>query len=411
MSKAKKNTLKGNLLRYLIFGLAVGAILLTTLGAGEAGPLLSTARPEEVGMDAERLERLDGLMDEMMDTGRMPGAVLLVARHGNIVWREAYGMAEVEPTPRPMKVNTLFDLASLTKVVATSTAIMILLERGEFRLDQPVAYFIPNFAEKGKGDITLRQLLSHSSGLPAWRDFSKSCSDYDDVIAEICSLEPKYSPGVRYLYSDLNMILLAEVVRRVDGRSLDVFCKEEIFQPLGMNETTFNPSGGLALRAAATTRAEKRADLPDGTMMVGSVHDGNAALMGGVAGHAGLFSTADDLAVFAQSFLNDGVYGDERILSPLTIAEMTAEQFRVNSSVRRGLGWDLHSDEFCTSGDLVSESSFGHTGFTGTSIWIDPENDLFVILLAHRVHPDGRSSAFNEVRSRIHNVIAASVVE
>jgi CubicO group peptidase (beta-lactamase class C family) len=362
-------------------------------------------------MDPERLARLDGLVEEIIASGRMPGCVILVGRRGAVVWRKAYGMAEIEPDQRPMRADTPFDLASLTKVVATTMAVMILLERGEFRLDQPVAYYLPTFSDKGKGDITLRQLLLHESGLPAWRDFSETCSDSGDVIAEICAVEPKYAPGVRYLYSDLNMIILGEVVRRVDGRRLDEFCREEIFEPLGMTYSTFNPTGDFAASAAATTRTEGRADVPDGAMLIGRVHDANAAVMGGVAGHAGLFSTADDLAVFAQMLLNGGVYGDTRILSPVTVARMTEEHLRVNSTVRRGLGWDLHSEEFCTAGDLLSASAYGHTGFTGTSLWMDPENDLFVVLLAHRLHPDGRQSAFNEVRARVHNVVAASIVE
>lgn len=394
-----------------LFLLGLAAVLVTVLGAGDPGPLLSTADPADVGMDPARLARLDDLVEEIIASGRMPGCVILVARHGAVVWRKAYGMAEVEPEQRPMSADTPFDLASLTKTVATTTAAMILLERGEFRLDQPVAYYIPAFGDKGKGDITLRQLLLHTSGLPAWEDFGKTCSNTADVIDAICALEPKYAPGVRYLYSDLNMILLGEVIRRVDGRRLDEFCLEEVFEPLGMAHTMFNPTGAFAASAAATTRAEGRADVPDGTMLVGRVHDNNAAVMGGVSGHAGLFSTADDLAVFAQMLLNGGIYGDTRILSPVTVKRMTEEHLRVGTTVRRGLGWDLHSDEFCTSGDLLSSSAYGHTGFTGTSLWVDPQNDLFVILLAHRLHPDGRQSAFNEVRARIHNVIAASIVE
>ncbi len=396
---------------FLLPAVALAVILLGVLGAADPGPLLSSADPAEMGFDPQRLERLDGLMNELIVAGRMPGAVLLVARHGNVVWREAYGSAELEPTPRPMSVDTLFDLASLTKVLVTTTATMMLVERGEFRLDQPVAYYVPAFAEQGKGDITLRQLLTHQSGLPAWRDFTQTTTDYQGVIDEICEIEPKYAPGVRYLYSDLNMILLGEVIRRVDGRTPDVFAEEEIFGPLGMNETGFNPEGAKAQSAAATTAAAERPGVPAGTMLVGRVHDENAALMDGVAGHAGLFSTADDLAVFAQMMLNGGIYGETRLLGPLTVELMTREQLRVNSTVRRGLGWDLHSDEFCTSGDLLSTEAYGHTGFTGTSLWIDPTNDLFVIFLTNRVHPDGRSRSFNEVRARIHNVVAAAIVE
>ncbi|HDR06379.1 MAG TPA: hypothetical protein ENN88_01975, partial [Candidatus Coatesbacteria bacterium] len=218
-------------------------------------------------------------------------------------------------------------------------------------------------------------------------------------------------PGVRYLYSDLNMILLGEVVRRVDGRRLDEFCREELFEPLGMTHTMFNPTGAYAASAAATTRSEGRSDAPDGAMLVGRVHDKNAAVMGGVAGHAGLFSTADDLALFAQMLLDGGVYAGTRILSPVSVRRMTEEQLRIGSTVRRGLGWDLHSEELCTAGDLLSPSAYGHTGFTGTSLWIDPEYDLFVVFLAHRVHPDERQTAFNEVRARVHNVVAASIVE
>ncbi|MBD3399746.1 MAG: serine hydrolase [Candidatus Coatesbacteria bacterium] len=406
MSPRKKNPLA-----YLLPVVALTVTLLGVLGAEDPGPLLTTAKPADVGMDPERLDRVDGLIEELIDAGRMPGAVLLVARRGAIVKRAAYGWAELEPERRPMAPDTLFDLASLTKVVATSTAVMMLVERGEFRLDQPVSYYLPAFAEKGKADITIRQLLTHQSGLPAWRDFSKTATDSDSVVDEICAIEPKYAPGVRYLYSDLNMIILGELIRRIDGRTLDEFCSAEIFAPLGMRRTGFNPAPELAATAAATTESAERPEVPEGTMLVGRVHDENAALMGGIAGHAGLFSTADDLAVFAQMMLSGGVYGETRLLSPVTVETMTAQHLQVNSTVRRGLGWDLHSSEYCTAGDLLSLESYGHTGFTGTSLWIDPAHELVIILLTNRVHPDGRSRAFNEVRARVHNVVAASIVD
>jgi len=301
----------------------------------------------------------------------------------------------------------MYDVASLTKPIVTTTAVMLLAQQGRLNLDRPVANYLPEFAAAAKSDpnpawrarITPRMLLLHDSGLPDHRDFFKEAKGHDGILARVFA-EPLVSdPGKEIVYSDLGFILLGEIVERLTGESLDTFAKRDIFQPLGMDRSMFNPPRKLREDIAPTekdTTIRKR-------QIWGEVHDENAWAMGGVAGHAGLFSTADDISVFAQMILNGGIYGHERLLSRATIQEFTARHTIGNSS--RTLGWDVPEAESSSSGHYFSPASFGHLGFTGTSLWIDPDRKLFVVLLTNRVNPTRANEKIRQIRPALHDAV------
>lgn len=357
------------------------------------------------GLAPERLARVDGLLAAACAAGDVPGAVAVVARRGRPVYAGAFGAAALTPTPRPMRLETLFDLASLTKVVATLPSVLLLLEEGLFRLDDPVARFIPEFGSGGKERITLRQLLSHTSGLIWWRDFHNHYHSQDEFIAAICAEELNYPSGSKVIYSDLNFMLLGEIVRRLTGESLDRFARERVFTPLGMADTGFNPPAARARDCAAT---EYRVEL--GRCQCGEVHDENAGALGGVSGHAGLFAPAADLLRYCQMWLNGGSLGATRLLSPALVRAATSEQ-TAGLDDRRALGWLLKTRDFSSAGDLLSARAFGHTGFTGTSLWVDPELELVAVLLTNRVHPTRDNPAYLSVRARFHNLVAAAITD
>jgi CubicO group peptidase (beta-lactamase class C family) len=298
-----------------------------------------------------------------------------------------------------MTVDTVFDLASLTKPLATATSIMVLTERGQVRPRSKVAEYLPEFANHGKEDIRVKQLLIHRSGLKPFLPIERTADSADAGWQEMFESELRAEPDSEFIYSDINFMILGKIVERVSGQSLHEFSREHIYAPLGMNETGFLPSEELRLRCACT---EER----DGRPMRGDVHDPRAWFLGGIAGHAGLFSTADDLAIYAQMMLGGGTYCDVRVLGPSTIELMTAA-YDVGRGTR-GLGWDKQSPYSSNRGDLMSERAFGHGGFTGTAIWIDPELDLFVIFLSNRVHPDGNGDV-NDLIGRIGNVAAGAI--
>jgi uncharacterized protein YbbC (DUF1343 family) len=357
--------------------------------------------PAEVGFDATKLDQIDPAMQASIETSQPPGAVVLVMRQGKIAFRKAYGFRGKQPAEVPMTVDTVFDLASLTKPIATATSVMILLEQGKFKLSDRVSRHLPEFGQNGKEAITLEQLLLHTSGLIA----DNPVEDYKDgrtkAWERICHLRPNPEPGRQYRYSDVNFIVLGELVERLCGEALDVFALKHIFAPLGMRDTRFRPNKELAERAAIT---EKRGD----HWMRGEVHDPRAYLLGGVAGHAGLFSTADDLAVYAQMILNGGSYNGQRILKPETVRLMTA--LRSVPKGRRTLGWDASPRFSSDRSDTFSAHSFGHTGFTGTFIWIDPDTQTTLILLSNRVHPDGKGQTeIGRLRSGVVSLVAASI--
>ncbi|MDH7570442.1 MAG: serine hydrolase, partial [Armatimonadota bacterium] len=351
------------------------------------------------GFDPQ-LQKLNQLLERATAEGEVPGAVAVVAQRGRVLLHRAYGSAQLTPRVEPMHVTTLFDLASLTKVVATAPAVLCLAEEGVLRLQDRVAHFIPEFSGDQKEQVDLRHLLTHCSGLPAWRPFYKSASTPEAVLAAVCATPLEFPVGRHFQYSDLGFILLGEVVRRASGKSLDSFVRERLFEPLGMRDTRFCPPADAAPRCAAT-------EVQEGIPIRGRVHDENAFAMGGVAGHAGLFSTAADLAVFCQMLLNGGEYGGVRVLSPLGVRAMLAPQSPCSGGAR-GFGFDLNSAYASVRGDLLPTGSAGHSGFTGTSIWIDRDLELFIVLLTNAVHPTRDRPAIR-LRSRVSNVVAASL--
>jgi uncharacterized protein YbbC (DUF1343 family) len=352
-------------------------------------------------VDARRLARIDFVVQQEVAAGHIPGAVVLVGHDGQIVYRQAFGKCWVEPRPQPMTVDTVFDIASLTKVIATTTAIMQLAQGGRLGLDNATARYWPEFARNGKQRITIRQLLTHTSGLRAEVNPRGRWSTYQGALAVIAADRPVNPPGTKFRYSDVNFIVLGEVVRRVSGQPLDVYCAQKIFGPLGMGDTSFRPRLAQQGRIAPC-------DVQNGSRRCGQVQDPTCYRMGGVAGHAGVFSTADDLAVFAQMLLDGGVSRGQRLLSPAMVAAMTKPQRLPGSSTLRGLGWDLRSPYSKDFNASFPPGSFGHTGYTGTSIWMEPRSKTFLIILTNRLHPNGKGQV-KTLRAKTAAAVAAAV--
>jgi uncharacterized protein YbbC (DUF1343 family)/CubicO group peptidase (beta-lactamase class C family) len=363
------------------------------------------------GFDLSRLQRIDAVVNQAVSDKKMPGAVVVVGRGDTVVFREAYGRRAVSPQAEPMTLDTIFDLASLTKVVATTTAVMMLVEDGRERLNDPVASFIPEFGKYGKERLTVRDLLIHMSGLRPDLDLGDPCTGAETAIKLAGEETLTSPPGRRFVYSDIDFFLLGEIVARVSRTPLDVFLRDRLFRPLGMHETMFNPPAALLPRVAPTQtcRAGTIDEPCRGPMLRGVVHDPTARRMGGVAGHAGLFSTAADLTIFCRMLLNGGALGSTRILAPLTVARMTTPATPAAEANVRALGWDLDSSYSSNRGELLPIGSFGHTGYTGTSIWIDPATGVFVIFLSNRVHPDGTGDV-TPVRARVATIVASSLI-
>jgi uncharacterized protein YbbC (DUF1343 family)/CubicO group peptidase (beta-lactamase class C family) len=352
-------------------------------------------------IDSPRFARIDQVAKREVAAGHVPGAVILVGHQGRIVYRKAFGMRVVEPCPEPMTVDTIFDLASLTKVVATTSAIMELVDQGDLKLDAPVATYWPAFAANGKGQITIRQLLMHTSGLRPGLMARFHWSDYNGAMRAIIEDRPLNPPGTKFSYSDVNFITLGEIVHRVSHMPLDVYCTKEIFEPLGMRDTSFNPSPALKNRIAPT-------DYQGHGLRWGQVSDPTSHRMGGVAGHAGVFSTANDLAILAQMLIDGGVCRGKRILCEKTVAAMEKPQRIPGSSTLHGLGWDVQSPYSKIFNTSFPAGSFGHTGYTGTSIWIDPRSETFLIILTSRLHPRGKGNV-KPLRVQAAAAVAAAV--
>ena len=314
-----------------------------------------------------------------IQAGNIPGAVILIGNQGKVVYRRAFGLRALRPKKVPMTIDTIFDIASLTKVIATSTAVAQLVEMGKLNLEDPVAKYWPEFKVNGKEAITVRDLLTHYSGLRPDLDLKPNGSGYDTALRMVEEEKPLLPPGMSFIYSDINFVILGELVSRISGESLDVYCADHIFKPLEMKDTGFKPSLSLRSRIAPTQHQHGTT----GKILWGEVHDPVAYSMGGVAGHAGLFSTADDLAIFAQMLLDGGRKDGVQVLSPLTVGKMTVPQSPPDKLPLRGLGWNIDSA-------LAPEASYGHKGFTGTGIWIDPVSNSYVIILTNRVHPNGK---------------------
>lgn len=394
---------------------------------------LPTAAPSAVGMSPTQLTNIDQVVEAEIAKKQLPGAVVLVGRQGKVVWRRAYGNRALEPQVEAMTTDTIFDLASLTKVVATATSVMILVERGLVRLGDPVSRYIPEFAENGKRAITVEHLLVHRSGLIPDNDIKDYEQGPEKAMENIWRLAPQSEAGAKFIYSDVNFIVLAELVKRVSGKPIDQFARENIFEPLGMRETGYKPlellgeavkpriaptekCGSSVSVSCAHLRQKTSGDAKDADQwMRGEVHDPRAYMLGGVAGHAGLFSTADDLAIYCQMILNGGIYQGRRILSPMGVARMTeprASAGNASDGNARGLGWDVFTGFSANRGDLFPVGSFGHTGFTGTGLWLDPASETFVVFLSNRVHPklDPKKPAdVGSLRGRIASVVASSI--
>ena len=358
--------------------------------------------PNEAGMNASQLDSVRLLMQNAVRDSVFPGAVLLVARNGLIVMEEAFGKMGYNEFNRPMPLNGIFDMASVTKCVATATACMLLCERGQLDLDAPVQKYLPEFAGAGKEKITIRHLLTHSSGLMAYRRYFLEFHAPGEIVKTILNEALENPVGTKTVYSDLGIILMGKIVEKLSGQTLEVFCREQIFTPLKMSETFYNPPPQFLARIPPTEFDSWR-----GRMVHGQVHDENAFALGGVSGHAGLFSTARDLAAFLFMLLNNGAYDGGRLLKPETIALFTSRQNVVSGS-SRGLGWDT-ADGKNSAGSIMSPRAFGHTGFTGTSLWTDPEKNMFVILLSNRVHPTRNNQKLLPFRAKLHNAVMKAV--
>ncbi len=367
----------------------LGAILLALVVLCDFSAAQETQSP--------RLGVLDSILQTSIQNHEIPGAVLLVSHDGHVIYRKAFGDRSLEPTRAPMTVDTIFDIASLTKVVATTTAVMQLVDGGKVRLNDPVVKYIPEFGQNGKSDITVRDLLTHHSGLPPDLDLSHPWAGRDVGYNMAFAVTPISPPETRFVYSDINFIVLGALVERVSGVPLDSYCAQNVFAPLGMSHTRFRPPAEWLPQIAPTEYDER------GQMLHGIVHDPTSRRMGGVAGHAGIFSTADDLAKFAQALLDGGP-----VLSPLAIIKMTTPQQPPTLTALRGLGWDIDSPLSSNRGELLPVGSFGHTGWTGTSLWIDQTTHTFIILLTNAVHPRGRGSAIS-LRAKVATAVAATI--
>jgi len=379
-----------------------------------------SAPPSSRRVSDARLLSLDSVLNEAVVKDEIPGAVLLVGHRGRIVWRKAYGSRAMIPKHEPMSLDTIFDLASLTKVFATTAAVMKLVEQGKIRLNDPAVRYLPELGAEGaiadKSQITIRQLMTHTAGFapdPTDSNIPAGWSGVEPLLREIYAEPLTAPPGARFVYSDTGFILLGEIVRRVSGMPLDEFAAKEIFTPLRMNHTRFRPPSAWLPRIAPT----EEVDLPAGAkagcncghVLRGVVHDPRARQMGGVAGHAGLFSTADDLALFARMMLAGGLApSGKRIFSAATVRLMTTPQQPPWVPSLRGLGWDIDSAYSAPRGDLFPLSSYGMTGFTGTEVWIDPASQTFILLLTNSVHPAQRP-AISSPRSRISTIVAAAL--
>jgi uncharacterized protein YbbC (DUF1343 family) len=340
---------------------------------------------------------LDRAVSQAVREDKIPGAVVFIGHEGKIVFSKAYGDRALLPTREPMTVDTIFDIASLTKLVATTSCMMKLFEQGRVWIDDPVNTYLPEF-QGGQSAITVRDLMTHFSGLRPDVDLDPPWSGYETGVRRALLDKPAAPPETKFIYSDINFILLGEIVKRLSGMPENEYAEQILFRPLGMKETGYLPRAGLRPRIAPTEI------LKDGTILRGVVHDPTARYMGGVAGHAGVFSTAADLAKFCQMLLDGGA----GIFSPVTIRKFTSVNSPLSQTVLRGLGWDIDSPYSGNRGELFPTGSFGHTGFTGTSIWIDPASQSYVILLANSVHPH-RGKTITPLRRQVATIAAASI--
>ena len=351
-------------------------VIVTALTLAHGNDGLPSKTPDAVGMSASRLESIDRVVQRGIKAGGYPGAAVVVGRKGAAVWQKGFGnlsWSQVSGAVDPDR--TIYDVASLSKVIGTTTAVMVLYDEKKIDLDAPVFRYLPAFSGGMKDDVTVRELLTHRSGLPAGRDLWRKARSPQEARDMVLATPLEYRPNTAYIYSDLGADVLGMIVEEVSGQRLDVFLSNRVFGPLGMHDTYYRPSDSLRYRIAPTEVTP-----PRGYPLRGEVHDENAYALGGIAGHAGLFSTAADLSIFAQMMLNGGSYDGVQVISDSTVSLFTRR-----SAGHRALGWDTADGDY-GSGKYLTERAYGHTGFTGTSIWIDPDREMFVVLLTNRVH-------------------------
>jgi CubicO group peptidase (beta-lactamase class C family) len=359
--------------------------------------------PAAAGFDPQRLKRVDEILQQAIRDSAFPSAQIAVVRNGVLVMNRAFGRYGYDAEARDIDNTTIFDLASVSKVIGTTTAVMKMVGEGRLSLDDSLGKYLPQAAQGPKAAITIRHLLQHRAGFPPFKRFFLTCKTREEALDSVYATELVARPGDTTIYSDIGMITMGKVVERIAGMPLDLYLQRDLFRPLGMLNTMYNPPSSLVERIAPTeidTLWRKR-------LVRGVVHDENADLLGGVAGHAGLFSTASDLAVFMQMLLNGGVYGGVRYLQDRTIIEFTRT---VIPGQQRYIGWDMKSPTGSSAGSYFSLSSYGHTGFTGTSVWVDPERSLVVILLTNRVHPTRANLRIAKVRPAVHDAVIQAIV-
>ena len=342
--------------------------------------------------------QIDEIILSAINDSAFPGGVVLVSKDRKIIYEKAFGHLTYNDTSAAVTKNTIYDIASLTKVIATTTAAMICYDKNLFSLEDPVAKYIPEFVQNGKENVTIINLLLHNSGLPAFKRFYKNYSLEDEVINDIYNTPLSYEPASKTVYSDLGFITLAKIVEQVTGKRFDVFCNEEIFKPVQMNSTFFNPPDSLTYKIAPAEYDNYWRN----KLVWGEVHDETAVLLNGVAGHAGLFSTAKDISNLLLLLLNDGTFNGHQIIKPATVKLFTT---RYSDKSTRALGWDTKSVEKSSAGNLFDLTSFGHLGFTGTSVWVDPTRDLFVVFLTNRVYPTRENKKIYKVRPALHDAV------
>jgi len=344
----------------------------------------------------------ESILNSAVQDHLIPGAVLIVGHHGKVVYRRCYGSRSLEPVQERMTLDTVFDMASLTKPLMTATAVMQLYEQGKLSPNDPVSKYVPDFAANGKQDITIRQLLTHYSGLPPDISLADPWEGKQEAYTRAFAVKPIHPPGVQFVYSDVNFIVLGALVEKISGLTLDEYAQRFIIKPLGLTHTRYLPPVSWKPSIAPT-------QYDQGGMLRGVVHDPTSRRMGGVAGHAGLFSTGDDMAVYAQNLL-DRLAGrpSHFPLSRIVLQKMVAPEQPATGTALRGFGWDIDSPYSGNRGTLFPVGSFGHTGFTGTSLWIDPVSDSYVVLLTNSVHPNGPKS-ITELRGKVADVAAVAL--
>ncbi len=348
-------------------------------------------------------ENIEKLINYAVKNCVFPGGSALISYSDNLIYNKGFGSFSYENNSKKVNENTIYDLASLTKVIAAATAVMILKDKGEIDIEKNVNYYIPEYKGEYKDLVKVRHLLNHSSGLPPWKPLFESSSDKQSLLENLYQIALEANPGVKCDYSDLGYILLGEIIERITSAGFDKFCSDMIYKPLDMENTFFCPPEDMREKIPPTEDCKFR-----GRVIQGEVHDENAYVMGGISGHAGLFSNSSDIANFCQMIMNGGDYKGINLIHPDTVKEFTARTTDI-PDCKWALGWRMFMGEGDVIGSYFSENSFGHLGYTGTSMWIDPLNELFIILLTNRVHPTRENNKITEFRPNFHDEILMSI--